>query len=87
MVSFKVGGVPDLVQPDITGYLAEAENPQDLGKGIMELLEDEALRTSIRQNCRAIAVQEYSLELQGQRYIDRFTNGRLPSILALYQCP
>ena len=30
MVSFKVGGVPDLVRPAITGYLAEAENPQDL---------------------------------------------------------
>jgi glycosyltransferase involved in cell wall biosynthesis len=27
MISFKVGGVPDLVRPGITGYLA---NPEDI---------------------------------------------------------
>jgi len=39
MVSFKVGGVPDL-RPGITGYLAEPENVEDLD-GIVQLLEDE----------------------------------------------
>jgi glycosyltransferase involved in cell wall biosynthesis len=72
MVSFKVGGVSDLVRPGITGYLAEPENPQDLCKGIVELLEDETLRASMSQNCRTIAVHEYSLELQAQRYIDLY---------------
>jgi glycosyltransferase involved in cell wall biosynthesis len=72
MVSFKVGGVPDLVRPGITGYLAEAENPQDLCRGIVELLEDEALRVSMGKNCREIAVQEYPLELQARRYVDLY---------------
>jgi len=40
MVSFKVGGVPDLVRPGITGYLAEPENVEDRD-GIVQLLEDE----------------------------------------------
>lgn len=72
MVSFKVGGVPELVRPGITGYLAEPENPQDLCEGIVQLLEDEALRASMSQNCRAIAAQEYSLDLQAQRYIELY---------------
>ena len=69
MVSFKVGGVSDLVRPGITGYLAEPENAQDLCNGIVQLLEDEALRSSMSQHCREIAVREYSLELQAERYI------------------
>ncbi|MBD2777365.1 glycosyltransferase family 4 protein [Iningainema tapete] len=72
MVSFKVGGVPDLVRPGITGYLATAEDAQNLCNGIVQLLEDDTLRERMRQNCRAIALAEYSLELQVQRYINLY---------------
>lgn len=72
MVSFKVGGVPDLVRHGITGYLAVPEDAEDLGKGIMQLLEDQNLRDRMSQQCRAIAVEEYSLELQAQRYIQLY---------------
>lgn len=74
MVSFKVGGVPDLVRPGLTGYLAEPEDIQDFQKGILELTEDKVLRERMGQNCRAIALQEYSLELQAKRYIDLYQN-------------
>ncbi|MEA5575028.1 glycosyltransferase family 4 protein [Anabaena sp. UHCC 0451] len=69
MVSFKIGGVPDLVRPGITGYLAQPEDTQDFCDGIVKLLEDEQLRKTMSQNCRAIAISEYSLELQASRYI------------------
>lgn len=72
MVSFKVGGVPDLVRPGITGYLAEPENAEDLCRGIVELLEDETLRNYMSQQCRAIALKEYSLELHVQRHIELY---------------
>ncbi len=72
IVSFKVGGVPDLVRPDITGYLAEPEDSEDFANGIVKLLEDNNLRDRLSQNCRAIALSEYPLELQTQRYIDLY---------------
>lgn len=72
MVSFKVGGVPDLVRPDITGYLAKPGDMEDLCTGIVQLLEDKALRRCMGQNCRTVALQEYSLELQAQRYIELY---------------
>jgi len=53
MVSFKVGSVPDLVCPNLTGYLAEAENPQDFCQGVVQLLEDAPLREKMSANCRA----------------------------------
>jgi glycosyltransferase involved in cell wall biosynthesis len=72
MVSFKVGGVPDLVRPGVTGYLATPEDAQDFCNGIVQLLEDEALRDRMSQKCRAIALAEYPLELQAQRYIELY---------------
>ncbi|MFB2969273.1 glycosyltransferase family 4 protein [Aerosakkonema sp. BLCC-F183] len=72
MVSFKIGGVPDLVRPGITGYLAAPDDIEDFRNGIVQLLEDENLRDRMSQQCRTIAVQEYSLELQAHRYIELY---------------
>jgi glycosyltransferase involved in cell wall biosynthesis len=68
MVSFRVGGVPDLVRPSITGYLAEPENAEDFAHGISQFLQDVDTRQRLGENCRAIALAEYRLELQAQRY-------------------
>lgn len=71
-VSFKVGGVPDLVRPGLTGYLAEQENVTNFCQGIVELLEDSTLRNYLGQKCRAIALEEYSLKLYTQRYMELY---------------
>ena len=67
-----MGGVPELVRPGITGYLAEPGDATDLAHGILQFLEDEALRHDISQRCRAIALKEYPLELQVQRYLELY---------------
>ncbi len=79
MVSFKIGGVPDLVRPDITGYLAAPEDADDFCNGIVQLLEDNNLRERMGQNCRAIALEEYPLELQAKRYIELYQQALLSS--------
>ena len=72
MVSFDIGGVPDLVRHNITGYLAKPEDIQDFSNGIVQLLEDDQLRQTMSKNCRVIAISEYSLELQAKRYIELY---------------
>ena len=72
MVSFKIGGVPDLVRHNITGYLAQPEDVEDLCNGIITILANEELRHKMSENCRAIALAEYSLELQAKRYIELY---------------
>lgn len=72
MVSCKVGGVSDLVRPGITGYLAESDNPTDFCNGIWQLLEDQNTRSQMRHDCRRIAIEEYSLDLQAKRYIELY---------------
>jgi glycosyltransferase involved in cell wall biosynthesis len=69
MVSFDIGGVLDLVRPMVTGYLANPEDAKDFCNGILTLLKDDQLRQNMSVNCRAIALAEYSLKLQSERYI------------------
>lgn len=72
MISFDIGGIPDLVRPMVTGYLAKPEDAMDFCDGIVALLEDDQLRQTMSANCRVIALAEYSLELQAQRYIELY---------------
>jgi len=72
VVSFRVGGVTDLVNPGVNGYLAEPENANDLRDGIVQLLENEQLRASMGKMSREIAQKEFSSELEVERYTELF---------------
>lgn len=68
MVSFRVGGVPDLVRPGTTGLLAEPEDWAGFRDAIVTLLGSDETRRAMARACRDIATAEYSLELQARRY-------------------
>lgn len=70
IVTFKTGGMTDLVRHGITGYLAEPENINDFRNGIIELIENQSLRDRMSYNCREIVKNNFSMEL----YIQRFMN-------------
>jgi len=70
VVSYRVGGVPDVVRPGVTGYLAEPDNATDLRHGIIQLLEDTPLRQQMGQQARATICAEYTIELQVERYLE-----------------
>jgi glycosyltransferase involved in cell wall biosynthesis len=73
VVAFRVGGVPEQVRPEITGYLAEPENEADLQAGILRLLEDNSLRAFMSEQCRKIVLEEYDLDLHTKRHIDLYS--------------
>lgn len=68
VVSFAVGGVPEMVRPGVTGLLAEPENPASLAKGIEEIFSDRAALEAMERRCREVVVEEYPLELYARRY-------------------
>ena len=69
MVSFRVGGVPELVRDGETGLLAEPEEVRGLRDGIAKLLSDEPMRRRMGERCREVAVNEYGLDLQVERML------------------
>ena len=72
VVGFDVGGIPDMVRPDVTGSLVPPGNVAALGAAIAKLLEDDPLRREMSANCRRVAVEEYALEVQARRYVELY---------------
>ena len=68
VVAFAVGGIPDLVRPGITGLLASTGNACELRDAILQLLDNHVMRSEMSVNCRRVAIEEYELTLQAQRY-------------------
>ena len=72
VVAYDVGGVADLVRHGETGLLAALRDVRELRSAIVELLQVPAKRDEMAANCRRIATEEYSLEVQVQRYVDLY---------------
>ncbi len=68
VVAFDVGGLPDMVRPGITGLLAPPEDVGALSRAIEAMLGNDDLRGRMSAECRRVAVAEFSLEMQANRY-------------------
>ncbi len=69
VVGFDVGGIGEMVRPGTTGQLVPARDVRQLRQAIAALLADELLRAGMAANCRQIALTEYSLPVQAERYV------------------
>ena len=69
LISYNIGGVSELVRHGITGYLSKYKDTQDFCNGIVSLIKNEKYRLKLGNNCRKIAKEEYSIDLQVNRYI------------------
>ncbi len=68
VVGFDAGGIRDMVRAEVTGLLAPTRDVPSLANRISELLGDAARRGAMSRQCRAVALEEYTLELQARRY-------------------
>lgn len=67
-IALPIGGVPELVRPGVTGWLADAATPAALGVAVGAALEALERGHNLRASCRQVAEAEYPLALQGRRY-------------------
>ena len=68
IVGFASGGIVDMVRPGVTGELAPTRDVAALREAVRKLLSDPAKRDEMAANCRRVAVEEYSLEVQAAAY-------------------
>jgi len=78
VVGFPIGGVPEMVRPGLTGWLAEEVSSNALAKTIDRAIRDLNVN-SCRKYCRAVAESDYRVEQQAQRYIELFASMQVPS--------
>jgi len=69
VVGFNIGGIPDIIDHKVNGYLAEYKNPESLAEGIKWVLEDENRVLNLRKAAREKAIRNYCLEAQAKRYL------------------
>lgn len=62
VVATRVGGVPELVEDGITGFLVPPKDPKALAEAIQKLLDDPDLRCRMGQAGRKKALKEFTLE-------------------------
>ena len=67
-IALPIGGLPELVSPGVTGWLADRATSDGLSEAVGAALRAIEFGLDLRESCRAVAMAEYSLRLQGERY-------------------
>ncbi len=66
-IALPVGGLPEMVRPGVSGWLADAATPEALARAVDRAIRD-ARSGSLRDSCRALVQTEYTFDGQGRRY-------------------
>jgi glycosyltransferase involved in cell wall biosynthesis len=67
-IAFDRGGVTDVVRHMQTGYSVRFGNIDSFAEGLRTLLGDDELLARLGRRCREVAEQEFSVDVQVQRY-------------------
>jgi glycosyltransferase involved in cell wall biosynthesis len=72
VVGFAIGGLPDIVAHDATGYLAPEGDTESLAAGLAEALSDASAGDVWGQAARARALATWSGAVVVQQYVDAY---------------
>ena len=72
VVAFDTGGVPDMVRPGVTGFLAPTGSADALRRAAIAALNARGEWGRLRAECRRVAVEEYAVEVQARRYAELY---------------
>jgi glycosyltransferase involved in cell wall biosynthesis len=73
VISSKISGIPELVINGQTGMLIEPDNSEQLAAAMLELIKDEALRTTLIRNAEKKVQQEFAQDINARRLQTLFT--------------
>ncbi len=74
VVGFPIGGIPDMVRPGQTGWLADEPSAESLALALDRAIDELDSGADYTQSCRVVAESDYGLELQAQQYIKLFSS-------------
>jgi glycosyltransferase involved in cell wall biosynthesis len=71
-VAFKIGGMPEIIEHQQNGYLAQSFDVEDLAKGIAWVLENKERHYKLCSQAREKAEREFTQKLQARRYMSLY---------------
>lgn len=72
VVAFSIGGMTDMIDHKINGFLADPFDSEQLAKGVEWMLQDTDRCFNYSEKAREKAEKEYALETQAYNYIDLY---------------
>ncbi len=70
IIATRVGGIPDMIQPGVTGYLMDVDHREQLGDAIEALIEDSANRARMSENCREQARRRFDARTNADKLFE-----------------
>jgi N-acetyl-alpha-D-glucosaminyl L-malate synthase BshA len=70
VIASRVGGIPEVVEDEVTGYLSEVGDLEKMSTDTVRLLTNESARREMGRRAREAAVSRYSTDLVIPQYID-----------------
>lgn len=70
VVAFNVGGIPDMVDNGINGFLAQLKSSEELAKSIELILSDEELRKSFSLTAREKVIKNFDQKIIAEKYFE-----------------
>lgn len=90
VVASAVGGIPEIVEHEVSGILVEPENPQALTAGLRRVLTDGNLRRAIAEQGYARVMERFCVTHNGAAYLQAFASllhGQRPTPLSPSEIP
>ncbi len=75
VIATAVGGLPDLIEPGVNGYLSEPGNATDLLRGIEQALADPSQYQQLCKGALATARENFSVAVMADRYDRAYQTG------------
>lgn len=72
-VGFNIGGVPELINHGINGFIAEPKNVDSLAEGIISVLSEDIYK-NYSDNCVSKVASEYSYSVIVSKYLEIYKN-------------
>jgi glycosyltransferase involved in cell wall biosynthesis len=72
-VAFRIGGMPDMIQHQVNGFLAIPFESDDLARGMAWVLEDKQRWRALSAAARNGVLEEFTMERSASRYRDLFS--------------
>ena len=69
-IGFNIGGMPDMIDHQKTGYLADSFDTADLAQGIRWVLEDTRCKARLGYQAREKVLANYSQSLVARQYLE-----------------
>ena len=70
IIAPKVGGIPEVVQDEVEGFLIQGRDPLAFAEKCLLLYKDKALRNRVSQAARDRAISDFSVERMTRKYLD-----------------